>query len=285
MAVLYFCMSWTPATSIEPRAAHLSRMRILSKHRESTGLSRSHLEGSDPVGKDSPRFAHLFSCRSTPFFSTFAHRLRAERGDARAHSRKRKWALSAQFWCNLSPLDATLLENRGWGTHPNIRMKMPILGERGESKNLSANGGKGFLISLFPYLLTSLPLPLMIASATSPARPSDAPSARPSAATRSGWPLARNTISPDGPHHQSASTAGCASIPPPAGSSSPDPGGEKSCRRSGKSKPAGRTNSKLPRNRSGTNPDAPASLLRGWKTTSSRFDRSLCGYSAAQNRS
>src|SRR5216683_471898 len=180
-------------------------------------------------------------------------------------------------------------------------MKMPILGERGESKNLSANGGKGFLISLFPYflislfpyflislfpyLLTSLPLPLMIASATSPARPSDAPSARPSAATRSGWPLARNTISPDGPHHQSASTAGCASIPPPAGSSSPDPGGEKSCRRSGKSKPAGRTNSKLPRNRSGTNPDAPASLLRGWKTTSSRFDRSPCGYSAAQNRS
>ena len=148
-------MSWTPATSIEPRAAHLSRMRILSKHRESTGLSRSHLEGSDPVGKDSPRFAHLFSCRSTPFFSTFAHRLRAERGDARAHSRKRKWAHSAQFWCNLSPLDATLTKNRGWGTHPNIRMKMPILGERGESKNLSANGGKGFLISLLPYLFLS----------------------------------------------------------------------------------------------------------------------------------
>src|SRR6266849_173259 len=90
-------------------------MRILSKHRESTGLSRSHLEGSDPVGKDTPRFAHLFSCRSTPFFSTFAHRLRAERGDARAHSRKRKWAHSAQFWCNLSPLDATLTKNRGVG--------------------------------------------------------------------------------------------------------------------------------------------------------------------------
>src|SRR6266849_210123 len=34
-------MSWTPATSIGPRAAHPSRMRILSKHRESTGLSRS----------------------------------------------------------------------------------------------------------------------------------------------------------------------------------------------------------------------------------------------------
>ena len=108
-------MSWTPATSIGPRAAHPARMRILSKHRESTGLSRSHREGSDPVGKDSPRFAHLFSCHSTPFFSTFAHRLRAERGDAGAHSRKRKWAHSAQFWCNLSPLDATFTKNIGGG--------------------------------------------------------------------------------------------------------------------------------------------------------------------------
>src|SRR6266849_8027957 len=145
-------------------------------------------------------------------------------------------------------------------------MKMPILGERGESKNLSANGGKGFLISLFPYflislfpyLLTSLPLPLMIASATSPAHPSDAPSARPSAATRSGWPSARNTTSPAGPHRQSASTADYASIPPPAGSSSPDPAAEKLCRTSGKSKPAERTNSTPPRNRSGKDPVAPA---------------------------
>src|SRR5713226_7023193 len=164
-------------------------------------------------------------------------------------------------------------------------MKMPILGERGESKNLSANGGKGFLISLFPYLLTSLPLPLMIASATSPAHPSDAPSARPSAATRSGWPLARNTISPDGPHHQSASTAGCASIPPPAGSSSPDPGEETLCRTSEKSKRAERKDSTPPRNRSGKDPAAPASPSPGSKTTSSRCDPPPFGYSAARNRS
>src|SRR5260370_18576671 len=102
-------MSWTPPDASGPRGAYPARMRILSTHRESTGLSRSHLEGSDPVGKDSPRFAHLFSCHSTPFFSPFAHPLRAERGDARAHSRKRKWAHFARFWCNVSPLDATLL--------------------------------------------------------------------------------------------------------------------------------------------------------------------------------
>src|SRR5216683_6312672 len=163
-------------------------------------------------------------------------------------------------------------------------MKMPILDERGESKNLSANGGKGFLISLFPYLLTSLPLPLMIASATSPAHPSDAPSARPSAATRSGWPLARNTISPAGPRRQSASTADCASILPPAGSSFPDPGGEKSSRTSGKSSPAERKDSMPPRNQSGTSPAALASPSRGSRTTSSRCDPPPCGYSAARNQ-
>jgi hypothetical protein len=142
-------MSWTPAPSIGPRAAHPSTMRILREHRESTDLFRSYLEGSDPVGKDSPRFAHLFSCHSTPFFSTFPHRLRAERGDARAHSRKRKWAHSAQFWCNLSPLDATLLDplvcvadkglarylspvdatltkNRGVGVHPYFLALPPL---------------------------------------------------------------------------------------------------------------------------------------------------------------
>jgi len=105
-------MSWTPATSIGLRAAHPSRMRILGEHRESPGLCRSHPGASDPVGKDSPRFAYFFSCRSTPltpFFTVFAHRLRAERGDARAHSRERKWAHSPQFWCNVSLLDATLV--------------------------------------------------------------------------------------------------------------------------------------------------------------------------------
>src|SRR5216683_632445 len=105
-------MSWTPATSIGPRAAYPSRMRILSAHRESTDLFRSYREGFDLVGKDpSPGYIRLFTCRSTPrpFFSTFAHRLSKDRADARAHSRKRRWAFSAQFWCNLSSLDATLL--------------------------------------------------------------------------------------------------------------------------------------------------------------------------------
>ncbi len=107
-------MSCTPATSIGPRAAHPSRMRILSEHRESTDLFRSYREGFDLVGRNpSPGYVRLFTCGSTPlspFFNTFAHRLRAERVDARAHSRKRKWAYSAQFWCNVSPLDATLLD-------------------------------------------------------------------------------------------------------------------------------------------------------------------------------
>jgi hypothetical protein len=106
-------MSWTPANSIGTRAAHPSRMRILSEYRESTDPSRSYREGSHLAGKDpSPGSVRLFTCRSTPLspiFSTLAHRLRAERGDARAHSRKWKWANSAQFWCNLSLLDATLL--------------------------------------------------------------------------------------------------------------------------------------------------------------------------------
>ncbi len=123
------------------------------------------------------------------------------------------------------------------------------------------------------------------ANATSPVHPSDAPSARLSAATRSNSLSARNTISPAGLHRQSASTAGCASILLPAGSSFPDPAAEKYCRRSGKSKPEERTNSMPPRNRSGTGPAAPASPSLGWKTTSSRFDRSPCGCSAAQNRS
>jgi hypothetical protein len=111
--MLHSCMSWTPANSIGTRAAHPSRIRVLSELRESTDLFRSYREGFDLVGKDpSPGYDRLFACRSTPlspFFSTFAHRLRAERGDARAHSRKWKWTYSAQFWCNLSPLDATLL--------------------------------------------------------------------------------------------------------------------------------------------------------------------------------
>jgi len=120
-------MSWTPAASNGNRALHPSGIGVLSEHRESTGLCRSHPVASDPVGKDSPRFAYLFSCRSTPFFTTFAHRLRAERGDARAHSRERKWAHSVQFWYNVSPLDATLVDpfvcvaNKGLAAIPKSR--------------------------------------------------------------------------------------------------------------------------------------------------------------------
>src|ERR1700737_2271430 len=110
--MLHFYMSWTPATSIGNPVEHPLRMRGLSEHRESTDLSRPRPEGYGPVGKGSPRFAYLFSRRSTPlspFFSAFAHPLRAARADARAHSGKWKRAYSAQFWCNLTPLDATLV--------------------------------------------------------------------------------------------------------------------------------------------------------------------------------
>ena len=103
--MLHSCMNWTTATSI--------RTRGLREHPESTDLSRSCREASELPGKDSSRESvRLFSCPSTPlnpFFSANAHCLRADRRDARVHCRKQKCAYSAQFWCNLSPLDATLL--------------------------------------------------------------------------------------------------------------------------------------------------------------------------------
>src|SRR6266481_2710284 len=40
MTVLPSSMSWTPANSIDPRAAHPSRFRVLSEHRESTDPSQ-----------------------------------------------------------------------------------------------------------------------------------------------------------------------------------------------------------------------------------------------------
>src|SRR5712692_6213145 len=123
------------------------------------------------------------------------------------------------------------------------------------------------------------------ATAASPAHPSDAPSVRRSAATRSNWPSARNTILLAGQHRRSASSADCASIPPPAVSSSLDPGGEMSFQRPGKLKPAEKANSKPPRNRSGKGSAALASPLLGWRTTSSRCGLLPCGYSAAQSRS
>ncbi len=113
MAVLYFCMSWMPAASIRTRAAHTSRMPATSEHREWTDLSRSYRVGSGFVGEDSsPGSFRLFSRRKVPLrlsCSNFAHRLRVDRGEARTVSCKRKCAYSAQFWCNVSPLDATLL--------------------------------------------------------------------------------------------------------------------------------------------------------------------------------
>src|SRR5258708_16015154 len=81
--------------------------------RESTHLPRSYRVGSDSVGEDSsPGSVHPFSRRKislSPLSSNFTHRLRKDRVDARAHYSEWKWAYSAQFWCNLSPLDATLL--------------------------------------------------------------------------------------------------------------------------------------------------------------------------------
>ncbi len=151
-------MSWTPATSIDPRAAYPSTMRILSVHRESTGLCRSHPEASDPVGKDSPRFVHLFILpldSSESLLQPLANRLRTDRGDARAHSRQRKWAYSAQFWCNVSPLDATLLAplvcvaNKGLAQH--LSSLHATL-----TKNIGGGGS-----SLLLYILTYLP-PLIL---------------------------------------------------------------------------------------------------------------------------
>src|ERR1700694_4567461 len=95
-------MNWTPASSFGPR-----------EHRESTDLSPSYPEDSDLAEKDSSRESvRLPSCPSTPlspFFGIFAHHFRKDRRDARAHSRRRKRAYSAQFWCNISPLAATLM--------------------------------------------------------------------------------------------------------------------------------------------------------------------------------
>src|SRR5258708_5887926 len=119
--MLHLRMNWTPVTSIRTRAAHPSTIRVPAtsgvcgsrpgrEHRESTGLSRSYRVGSYLVREDSsPGSVRLTSRRKiplSPFSSNFAHRFRKhrkDRGDATVHSRKRKWAYSAQFWCNISP--------------------------------------------------------------------------------------------------------------------------------------------------------------------------------------
>ena len=117
-------MNWTSATSIGPRPAHPSRMRVLSEHCESTDLSRSPLEGSDLLGKNSsPRPGDLFSSYTIPlslYFCEFAHRLRADRGHAGVHFLKflkRKPAYSAQFLCRINPFRMNTYEKtpRGGG--------------------------------------------------------------------------------------------------------------------------------------------------------------------------
>ncbi len=118
--MLQFCMNWTPVTSIRTRAAHPSTIRVRAtsgvcgsrpgrEHRESTDVSGSYRVGSYLVGeRSSPGSVRLFSRRKTPLSplsSNFAHRFRKprkDRGDAGVHSRMRTWALSAQFWCNVS---------------------------------------------------------------------------------------------------------------------------------------------------------------------------------------
>src|SRR5260370_10589728 len=151
-------MCWPPAPSIDPRAGYPSTMPILGLLRESPGLCRSHPEASDPVGKASPRFVHLFILpldSSESLLQPLANRLRTDRGDARAHSRQRKWAYSAQFWCNVSPLDATLLAplvcvaNKGLAQH--LSSLHATL-----TKSIGV-GGSSFLL----YILTYFP-PLIL---------------------------------------------------------------------------------------------------------------------------
>src|SRR6202165_1513465 len=146
-------MNWTPVTSFGPRAAHLSSMRVLREHRESTDLSPSYPEDSDLAEKDSSRESvRLPSCPSTPlspFFSIFAHHFRKDRRDARAHSRRRKRAYSAQFWCNISPLAATLM-----GLPASVANKRLTAWLNPLDATFTKFRGVGVRI-LLPYLVTS----------------------------------------------------------------------------------------------------------------------------------
>ena len=161
-------MSWTPATSMGTRAAYPSRMRILSEHRESTDLCRSYRVGSGLVGEDSsPGPVRRFSRRKiplSPVSSNFAHRLGAHRADARAHSRKRKGACFAQFWCNLTPLDATLLSHLVCVASKGLAQDLSSLdatltkniGGWGSQTSLSSSIPPGVGVLFNPYFLTSL---------------------------------------------------------------------------------------------------------------------------------
>ncbi len=161
-------MSWTPAASIRTRAAHTSRMPVPSEHREWTDLCRSYRVRSDFVGEESsPGSVRLSSRRKiplSPFSSNFAHRLGAHRADARAHSRKRKGACFAQFWCNLTPLDATLLSHLVCVASKELAQNLSPLdatlikniGGWGESDVTPKLIPPGVGVLFNPYFLTSL---------------------------------------------------------------------------------------------------------------------------------
>jgi hypothetical protein len=161
-------MSWMPAASIRTRAAHTSRMPVPSEHREWTDLSRSYRVRSDFVGEESsPGSVRLSSRRKiplSPFSSNFAHRLGVHSADGRAHSRKRKWAYFAQFWCNPSPLDATLLSPLLCVAFKGLAQDLSSL-DATLTKNIGGRGSQTSLSSFIPpgvgvlfnsYFLTSL---------------------------------------------------------------------------------------------------------------------------------
>src|SRR5712664_2176125 len=166
--MLHSCMSWMPAAST--RAAHTPRMPVPSEHREWTDLFRSYRVGSDFVGEQSSPGSARLSCRRkiplSPFSNNFAHRLGAHSADARAHSRKRKRAYFAQFWCNLTPLDATLLSPLLCVANKELAQYLSSLdatltknmgvGESDVTLKLYPTRGGGTLQSLLPYLVISL---------------------------------------------------------------------------------------------------------------------------------
>ena len=153
-------MNWTPVTSFGPRAVHTSRMPLQSEPRESTDLSRSCRVGSGLVGQDSsPGSVHPFSRRRiplSPLSGNFAHRLRKDRADARAHSREWKWAYSAQFRCNLSALDTTVLSSLLCVANKELAQHLSLL-DATFTKNIGAGGQTSLSSFIFnPYFLTSL---------------------------------------------------------------------------------------------------------------------------------
>jgi hypothetical protein len=125
---------------------------VLNEHRESASPSRSHRKDPD----SSLRPVLLFSRRSTPlgpFISAYARHLSKDRANAGAHTCKQEWADSAQFWCNVSPLDATLLSLLVCVANKELTQYLSLL-DATLTKNI---GGGGSLQSLPPYLVTSLP--------------------------------------------------------------------------------------------------------------------------------